>query len=88
MTLERKSGTGSEGFDVLSLNKEILLKSYDVMKKYNFLPNDAIIISTCLYYNIKLLGSFDSDFQKVCDDEGIALVDDAAVLEDLLKGGR
>ena len=76
-----------QGFEVLTMDEEILTKSYEIMKKYDFLPNDAIILSTCLRYKLRLLGSFDSDFTKACSDEGILLIDDVNSLKKLITEG-
>jgi len=59
-------------FTILEMNRDILMKSYDLMKKYNFLPNDALILSTCDFYGIKYLASYDEDF-KGAIEEGINL---------------
>ena len=61
-------------FKILSMNPEILLSSYFFMKKYHLLPNDALILATCQYYNIKFLASYDSDFSPICEPEGITLI--------------
>lgn len=37
----------------------------DIMKKYNFLPNDAIIAATCTHNGIKKIATFDRDFERV-----------------------
>lgn len=76
-----------QGFEVLSMGEEILVKSYEIMKKYDFLPNDAMILATCLHYNLRLLGSFDSDFIKACGGEGILLVNDVNNLKKLITEG-
>ena len=73
-----------EGFECISMDEEILVKSYEIMKRYNFLPNDAIIIATCLCKNIKLLGSFDSDFINACKNMSITLIDDVNGLKKLM----
>lgn len=46
-----------------------------LMKAYNMLPNDAIILGHCLTANISYLASYDSDFQLACQQEGIRLID-------------
>lgn len=66
-----------QGFKVLNMDEEVLFKSYEFMKKYDFLPNDALILATCKHHNLKLLGSLDSDFANACREEGIVLVDSA-----------
>jgi predicted nucleic acid-binding protein len=44
------------------------------ISKYNFLPNDAIILATCKIHNITKLASHDSDFILPCKAEGIELL--------------
>ncbi|WP_197030927.1 MULTISPECIES: PIN domain-containing protein [Archaeoglobus] len=39
------------------------------------MPNDAIILSTCKFYGVKYLISFDGDFKRACKEEGIKLID-------------
>jgi len=46
----------------------------ELMKKYNLLPNDSIILSTCKFHGIKYIASLDSDFKNACDGEGIILI--------------
>ncbi|MES2777975.1 MAG: PIN domain-containing protein [Bacteroidota bacterium] len=48
-----------------------------LMIQYNLLPNDAIIIATCLYHNIHFLAAHDADFVSACVGEGITLLNDA-----------
>jgi predicted nucleic acid-binding protein len=61
------------GFTHLGHNQVIAESSFELMKKYNLLPNDALILASCLFYNIGNLASFDSDFEKACQDLGINL---------------
>ena len=37
----------------------------DAMIRYNLLPNDAMIVSTCLKHEISRIATFNSDFQRV-----------------------
>ncbi len=37
----------------------------EVMEKYHLLLNDALIASTCKYYGIKKIASFNEDFDRV-----------------------
>lgn len=46
------------------------------MSKYNLIPNDAIILATCISNNIEQLASYDSDFIIPCREEGIVLLTD------------
>ena len=52
-----------------------------LMKTYNMLPNDAIILAHCLSAGIKFLASYDlTDFTIPCREEGIVLLDSIEVL--------
>ncbi len=68
-------------FKILSVNDDIVEKAYEYMRKYNLLPNDALILATCKFYGINNLISFDEDFRDVCEKEGIVFVDDAEKLK-------
>ncbi|WP_191908707.1 PIN domain-containing protein [Larkinella humicola] len=50
-----------------------------LMKTYNLLPNDAIILAHCLTAGIHYLASYDSDFQIPCASEGATLIDTVEV---------
>jgi len=39
--------------------------SKDVIKKYQLLPNNALIVSTCEFYGIEMIATFDNDFKRV-----------------------
>lgn len=45
-----------------------------LMKSYNLLSNDALIIAICKIHNIGFLASFDPDYEQVCRDEKIQLI--------------
>lgn len=62
------------GFEILPIPDAAIIKAIDFMKKYNLLPNDAIILASCQLQNIGILASFDTDFQNACNAEGIRLV--------------
>ncbi len=52
-----------------------------LMKTYNLLPNDAIILAHCLSLGIKFLASHDTtDFAVPCQSEGVTLLDSLAAL--------
>ncbi len=52
-----------------------------LMKTYNMLPNDAIILAHCLSAGIKFLASYDvTDFTIPCREEGIVLLDSVDAL--------
>lgn len=48
--------------------------AFQNMKKYNLLPNDALILSLCSLHRVPYLASFDSDFRGACFQENIILV--------------
>ena len=45
-----------------------------LMFDYNLLPNDALIIASCLSHGIRFIASHDSDFKIPCLNEGIVLL--------------
>jgi uncharacterized protein len=47
-----------------------------LMIQYNLLPNDAIMMATCLHHNINFLAAHDADFDHACAGEGITLLKD------------
>jgi len=62
-------------FQTLSIDHEIKLLSYEYMKKYNFLPNDALILATTKLNGIAYLASYDEkDFSTPCKKEKIKLI--------------
>ncbi len=67
-------------FEYLNISKLAMLQSIDFMRNYNLLPNDALILATCKLENIAILASYDADFTKACQKEGIKLI---AKVEDL-----
>jgi len=38
---------------------------FEILEKYNLLPNDSLIAATCKHYGIKKIATFDEDFKKV-----------------------
>ena len=50
---------------VIPLNDKIFEFSKEIIKKYRFLPNDALIVATCKHYGIKKIATFDEDFKRV-----------------------
>lgn len=56
---------------------DILPLTINFMKKYNLLPNDALILSTCKKYGIEALATHDADFARPCQAEGIYLLSSA-----------
>lgn len=63
-----------EQFQYLTDTPNLIPLSISLMKKYNLLPNDALIISVCKFYEIKFLASLDTDFHIVCSQENIHLI--------------
>jgi predicted nucleic acid-binding protein len=62
----------SNFFNVLNDFDVVVLRDYQnvselwsAMRKYNLLPNDALIVTTCKYYDIKKIATFDEDFKRV-----------------------
>ena len=52
-----------------------------LMKAYNMLPNDAIILAHFLSVGIRFLASYDAtDFVIPCQQEGVTLIDSVEVL--------
>jgi uncharacterized protein len=62
------------GFQVLPIPDDALPLSVDFMRKYNLLPNDAIILASCKMQGVWIVASHDSDFIKACASEGIQLI--------------
>ena len=61
-------------FEFLATGDSLFKLVPELMKKYNFLPNDAIILATCKIHGITKLASHDSDFKTPCEAEGIELL--------------
>jgi predicted nucleic acid-binding protein len=61
-------------FDFLPVPLSAIDLSIDLMKKHNLLPNDAIILASCILQRIKVLASYDTDFAKACQAENILLL--------------
>ena len=69
------------GIQVLNHYSDISLSAIDIMKKFNLLPNDALILATCKHFGIKYLASFDSDFDGPCSGLGIRIFNDETDLK-------
>ena len=65
-------------FKIISGNKDLFPLYLRLMQQYNLLPNDALILATCLNNGIKTIASFDTDFKEACQNEGILLISDMA----------
>ncbi|MCF8370740.1 MAG: PIN domain-containing protein [Bacteroidales bacterium] len=64
-----------ELFKVIEIDEQITRLSYSYMKKYNLLPNDAIILANIKIHEIKHFASFDlNDFELPCKKEEINLI--------------
>jgi predicted nucleic acid-binding protein len=61
-------------FHVLPTDDEVLEVSYGLMRKHNLLPNDAIILATCLVFEVRNLGTLDSDLKQAGEKEGLNLL--------------
>ncbi|AIY90288.1 type II toxin-antitoxin system VapC family toxin [Geoglobus acetivorans] len=48
-------------FSILQVDEEVVEKSYDLMKDYGLLPNDAIILATCIKHGVDALVTLDGD---------------------------
>lgn len=71
-----------EQFHYLSIPKHAVKLSIQLMKKYNLLSNDALIVASCQLQDISILANYDSDFIEACRDEDITLLQKP---EDLLN---
>lgn len=58
----------------LEINRTVETLAVEYMIKYGLLPNDALILATCKFHDVKYLISFDSDFANACEKEGISLL--------------
>ncbi len=53
-------------FNILILENKLSVDDFtNIMEKYCLLPNDALIATTCKYYGIKKIATFDEDFSRV-----------------------
>jgi predicted nucleic acid-binding protein len=58
----------------LSDSDSVTTLTFQNMKQYNLLPNDALILALCHLHQIPYLASFDSDFSYACLQENIILI--------------
>lgn len=74
--LAQRDPTGFlQTMNVLPNGNEITPEYLRLMQRYNLLPNDALILATCLLHGIAQLASHDTtDFGSACAGEGIRLV--------------
>ena len=54
-----------EYFIELKANESVKQISIKVMRQYGLLPNDALIASTCKYYGIEKIITFEGDFKTI-----------------------
>ena len=74
-----------ESFESLTINRYIEEEMFSLIVRYSLKPNDALILATCKYYKIPYLLSLDSDFEEVCQKEGVILLNTAKSFEKILK---
>ena len=60
-----------EQFHVLPTDDEVLELSYELMRRHNLLPNDAIILATCIVFEVSNLGTLDNDLKNAGEKEGL-----------------
>ena len=66
----------------LNDSDQVTSLTFQNMRKYNLLPNDALILALSCLHRIPYLASFDSDFIEACAAENITLIQS---VEDVLK---
>lgn len=54
------------------------------MQRYNLLPSDAAILTTCLQYDIQHIATLDADFTVPCETEGLTIVNSEETLRKVL----
>ena len=52
-------------YRMLDIGEAVKSEAERLIKKYGFLPNDALIAAMCKHYGIKKIATFDSDFDTV-----------------------
>ena len=62
-------------FDILPIDKNVCLETFQCVKKYNLKMHDAFILATCIVYKIPNLVSLDKHFIKACKNENVNLID-------------
>ena len=61
-------------FTVLPSDTRIVPIYLNLMRTYNLLSNDALIIATAKLHRIPAVASYDPDFEPACQSEGIQLI--------------
>ncbi len=65
----------------LEVNENVIALANDYIIKYGLLPNDALVLATCKFYEVDCLVSLDEeDFREPCEKENIRLISDIKVL--------
>ena len=68
-------------FTVLPNTNALIPEYLRLMTTYNLLPNDALILATCLLHSVRQVASHDApDFGPACRGEGLQLVQTPADL--------
>ncbi|WKN44603.1 type II toxin-antitoxin system VapC family toxin [Tunicatimonas pelagia] len=63
----------------------VVTRAPELMQRHNLLPNDALILATCLHHSLPYLASYDeNDFRDVCTAEGITLISSVDEAKQLL----
>lgn len=62
-------------FKSVNPSSNLQTEALRLMRRYNLLPNDALILAHCLDEPFEYLASYDSDFIIPCREEGITLID-------------
>lgn len=61
-------------FVPIEIHKEFIDDSIILMKEYNLLPNDALILSSCLHHKIQYLATFDKDLIHAGKSENLIIL--------------
>jgi uncharacterized protein len=61
-------------FTLLPSHAEIVPTYLRLMQTFNLLPNDALILATCLLHGVEQVASYDPDFEQVCAQNALQLI--------------
>ncbi|MBK6994331.1 MAG: PIN domain-containing protein [Lewinellaceae bacterium] len=64
----------------------LLPDSVRLMRQYNLLPNDAMILALCKMHGIEVIASYDPDFEPACSEEGVLLIQSVEAFVNSLPG--
>jgi predicted nucleic acid-binding protein len=82
---EEKYAGFLQQFDFLADSASVVADVPMLMRKHNLLPNDALLLATCLHHSLPYLASYDeNDFRDACTAEGITLISSEAEVKQLL----